>query len=84
MIDTTNLIGFIAAAFTTVSFLPQAVKSWKTREMEDLSFFMLSFLAVGLFLWFIYGLLLKNLPIIFSNGIGFTLVFSVLYLKIRS
>ncbi len=84
MIDTTNLIGFVAAAFTTFSFLPQTIKSWKTRETEDLSFFMLAFLAIGLFLWFIYGLQLKNLPIILSNGIGFTLVLSVLYLKIRS
>ncbi|NOY53895.1 MAG: hypothetical protein GXP58_09790 [Deltaproteobacteria bacterium] len=82
--DTTSLIGFTAAAFTTVSFLPQAFKSWKTGATDDLSFFMLAFLSAGLFLWFIYGLLLKNLPIIFSNGIGCTLVFSVLYLKIRS
>jgi len=84
MMDTTRLIGFIAAAFTTISFLPQTIKSWKTRETTDLSFFMLTFLAVGLFLWFVYGLLLKNPPIILSNGIGFILVLSVLYLKIRS
>jgi MtN3 and saliva related transmembrane protein len=84
MIDTTTVIGFIAAAFTTFSFLPQTIKSWRTRETEDLSLFMLSFLAVGLFLWFLYGLLLKNGPIILSNGIGCSLVLSVLYLKIRS
>lgn len=84
MIDTTSLIGFTAAAFTTVSFLPQAFKSWKTRATKDLSLFMLTFLSAGLFLWFVYGLLLQNLPIILSNGIGFILVLSVLYLKIRS
>jgi MtN3 and saliva related transmembrane protein len=80
--DKVTLLGFTAAAFTTVSFLPQTIKSWKTRETHDLSAVMLLLLATGLLLWCFYGFLLGNLPILLSNGIGFSLVCSVLYLKI--
>lgn len=81
--DKVTILGFTAALFTTVSFLPQTIKSWKTRQTEDLSTVMLLFLATGLLLWFVYGFLISNLPIIFSNGIGFCLVASVLFLKLK-
>ncbi|MDX1763103.1 MAG: SemiSWEET transporter [bacterium] len=81
--DKVTLLGFTAALFTTVSFLPQTIKSWRTRQTADLSTGMLCFLATGLLLWFVYGLLIRNVPIIFSNGIGFCLVASVLFLKVK-
>ena len=81
--DLTSMIGFIAAALTTTSFVPQAIKIIRTKGTKDLSMFMYSMLTFGLFLWFIYGILLKDLPLIIANGI--TLLFSatVLILKIK-
>jgi MtN3 and saliva related transmembrane protein len=79
----TIVIGFLAAAFTTVSYVPQVMKALKTKETKDISLLMLLMLSAGLFMWFVYGLLLSDLPIIIANCITFVLAFLVLLLKIR-
>lgn len=79
----TIVIGFLAAAFTTVSYFPQVMKALKTKETKDLSLLMLLFLSSGLFLWFVYGLIINDLPIIIANFITFVLAFLVLLLKIK-
>lgn len=78
-----TIIGFVAASLTTFAFLPQAIKTWKTKSTKDISLFMFSALNTGIFLWLIYGLMLNEYPIIFANLI--TLVFSlpILWLKIK-
>jgi MtN3 and saliva related transmembrane protein len=79
----TIVIGFLAAAFTTVSYFPQVMKTLRTKETKDLSLLMLLFLSAGLLLWFVYGLILLDLPIIIANFITFVLAFLVLLLKIK-
>ncbi len=79
----TTIIGFLAAAFTTISYFPQVAKTLKTRETKDLSLMMYVILSAGLCLWFIYGLLLNELPIIIANGITFVLSLTILVLKIK-
>ncbi|CAD7774324.1 PQ loop repeat protein [Candidatus Methanoperedenaceae archaeon GB50] len=76
-------IGLIAATCTTISFLPQVLKTIKTKHTEDLSIGMYSVLTTGIFLWFIYGILIKDLPVMIANGI--TLIFSttILILKLK-
>lgn len=78
-----TIIGFVAASLTTFAFLPQAIKTWRTKSTKDISLFMFSALNAGIFLWLIYGLMLNEYPIIFANLI--TLVFSlpILWLKIK-
>lgn len=73
----------MAAVLTSAAFLPQVVKTLKTKETKDISLMMFVFSATGLCLWFIYGLLLNDLPIIFANGISFGLAFVILFLKIK-
>ncbi len=76
-------IGFLAAACTTVSALPQVIKSWKNRRTEDISLVTYLILETGIVLWLVYGWLIGDWPLILSNGIGFGLVSIVLYLKLK-
>jgi MtN3 and saliva related transmembrane protein len=76
-------IGLLAAACTTLSFLPQLIKIIRTKHTKDISLMMYLILGAGLFLWFIYGLLLRDLPIIIANGITFVLALSVVILRVK-
>lgn len=78
-----EILGFTAALLTTISFLPQAIKVWKTRSAEDLSLAMFLLFTIGVFLWLIYGIMINNYPVIISNS--FTLVFalSILAFKVK-
>ncbi len=83
MFNETTIIGLIAALCTTASFLPQVIKTVKSKRTKDISFLMYAILAIGLFLWLVYGIMLRDLPIILANGISFGLAMSVLFLKLR-
>jgi MtN3 and saliva related transmembrane protein len=74
-----TLIGFIAAAFTTLSFLPQAIKVIKTKNTSGISFSMYLMFTIGVSLWLIYGIFTKQLSISIANGI--TLIFAIIILK---
>jgi MtN3 and saliva related transmembrane protein len=76
-------IGSLAAACTTLCWLPQAVKIIRERQTQGISLITQAVFTVGLALWLIYGLLLMNWPLILANAV--TLVFSVviLILKVR-
>ena len=78
-----TILGLIAAAFTTLSFLPQAIKAIKTKNTKDLSLVMYSIFTIGVLLWLIYGVLVKDLPIIVSNAITFVLAVVILIMKIK-
>jgi len=78
-----KIIGYIAAILTTSAFIPQAVKTIKTKHTKDLSLTMYIALTLGILLWLIYGIFLKDLPIILANGITFCFTLIILILKIR-
>lgn len=79
----TALIGMVAGFLTTVSFLPQVVRAWRTRQTRDLSAGMFALLATGTLLWLVYGLLQRDLPIVVTNLVTTVLVLSVLAAKLR-
>lgn len=81
--DNTTLIGLAAGIFTTISFLPQVIKAWKSKSTRDISTGMYIVLAVGLFLWAVYGFAINSMPIIVTNSVGLTLTVLVLLLKIK-
>ena len=81
--DWLTLIGLLAALCTTVGFLAQVLKTVKTKQTGDLSLLMYIILTTGLFLWLIYGLILKDLPIISANSITLLLAVTVLILKLK-
>ena len=78
-----DIVGSLAGTFTTISFIPQVVKTWRSGCAEDLSLFMFALFSAGVLLWLIYGIALHSLPIILANGITLVLALSILLLKIR-
>ncbi len=81
--DTTIVIGYIAGCLTTLSFIPQVIRSWRLRETRDLSFLMLLLFAVGVCLWAVYGIWIGSLPIIAANMITFVLILFLVWMKFR-
>lgn len=81
--DLITILGLIAATLTTVSFLPQAIKTWQTKRTKDISLPMYATFTIGVFLWLVYGLFVNSLPIIFANAITLVLASCILFLKIK-
>lgn len=78
------IIGLIAATLTTVSFVPQIIRNIRQRErMEDVSLGMYILFCSGILLWLIYGLLIKDIPLILANSVTFGLSSVVLILKLK-
>jgi MtN3 and saliva related transmembrane protein len=81
--DTIVLIGYIAGALSTLSFVPQVTRAWKLKETRDLSLAMLLLFAAGVLLWTFYGIWTGSMPIIAANVITFILVLVLLWMKIQ-
>ncbi|OGQ53464.1 MAG: hypothetical protein A3J24_02915 [Deltaproteobacteria bacterium RIFCSPLOWO2_02_FULL_53_8] len=81
--EMTTLLGFAAGTLTTVSFLPQVIKAWKTRHTGDISGYMFILLLVGICLWLVYGIVMADMPIIAANGVSFLFVSVILYFKVK-
>ncbi len=81
--DSTTLIGLISAFLTTGAYVPQAIKTWRTRRTGDLSLSMFSMVFLGTVGWLVYGLLKDDLPIILANTITLGTSFVILYFKIQ-
>lgn len=79
-----DILGYIAAIFTTCSFVPQALKVIKTKNTNGISLIMYIMFVVGVSLWLVYGVLAKQYSVALANGI--TLIFSslILYYKVLS
>ena len=79
---TPDTFGFIAAALTTIAFLPQVIKTWRTKKAEDVSIVMLLMFITGLLFWIIYAIKTNALPVLFANIITFMLNLTILTLKL--
>lgn len=77
-----DLVGYLAAILTTTAFVPQALKSWRTRDLSGVSLTMYSLFTLGVALWLVYGLLLGSWPITIANTITLVLAGVVLALKL--
>lgn len=78
-----NLIGLAAGALTTVAFVPQVVKIWRTRSTHDISLGMFALFSTGLVLWLIYGISIGSTPIVIANTVTLVLALTILYFKLR-
>lgn len=78
-----DLIGYIAASLTTLSFLPQALHTFRTRDVSGISLGMYSMFATGVALWLVYGLLLGAWPIVVANAVTLALALAILVMKLR-
>jgi len=78
-----TVLGLIAGTLTTASFLPQLIKTWKSKSTKDISLGMFIILCVGIFLWIVYGIFIRALPVIVANVTTFILAIAILYFKIK-
>lgn len=81
--DFTNVLGFAAASCTTLAFLPQVFKVWRSRSTKDISLPMLVTFIVGITLWLIYGLRVNAAPIYIANAITLLLNLAILRFKLK-
>ena len=77
------VIGLCAGALCTLSFLPQVIKIYKTKRTGDLSLVTFFTLSLGVFLWLIYGILIKEMPIVLTNAAIFILSCLIVAMKIK-
>ena len=78
-----DIIGLIAGTLTTIAFLPQLHKTWKSKSAKDVSSVMMITFCIGVFLWLIYGLAIQATPVIVANAVTLILALLILVLKIR-
>lgn len=79
----TDLVGLAAAATTTLCWLPQALKTIRTRDARSLSLAAQAAFTTGLGLWLAYGVLIRDVPLIAANAVSFALAATILGLKLR-
>lgn len=78
-----EIIGATAALITTLGWIPQVAKVARQRSAGDISLFATSSIAVGVFLWTLYGLMIGSWPVILANGVTFLFVAAILGMKLR-
>jgi MtN3 and saliva related transmembrane protein len=75
--------GYVAATLTTLSFVPQAVKTLRTRDTRSISLYMYLVFTVGVAFWLLYGIALLSWPMIVSNTVTLGLAVTILAMKLR-
>ena len=81
--ESANTLGLIAGALTTISFVPQVIKIWKTKYARDISLGMFAIFSSGALLWLLYGIRIDSLPVIVANAVTLGLSLTILVFKIK-
>ena len=76
-------LGLLAGFLTTVAFVPQVVKTWKSRSAQDVSLRMFLTFVSGVALWLVYGFVRGDLAMVLANGVTLVLAGSILFFKLR-
>ena len=75
--------GYLAAAMTTLAFVPQALKTIRTRDTRSISLGMYVVFTIGIAFWLVYGIAMNSMPMILSNIVTFLLSATILGLKLK-
>jgi MtN3 and saliva related transmembrane protein len=78
-----DLIGYVAAACTTISFLTQLIRVYRLKSAHEISLIMFLVFSFGVFLWLLYGIFIRSFPVIVANALTLVLSLAILALKIR-
>ena len=79
----TNIIGIVAGILTTSAFLPQVIKTVRTKSTKDISLGMFGVTSTGLALWLTYGILSGAVPVILANAVSLPLCLTILVYKLK-
>ena len=78
-----NEIGLLAGCLTTVAFVPQLMKIWRSRSARDVSLSMFTIFLTGIIFWLVYGLLRQDIVVILANAVTLVLALAILVLKVK-
>jgi MtN3 and saliva related transmembrane protein len=78
-----DVIGYVAALFTTFSLLPQIIRIWKLKEARDISLFMPLMVSIGSILWLVYGIMIAEAPVIAANIVSLVVALTTLFVTIK-
>ncbi|WP_299434048.1 SemiSWEET transporter [uncultured Maribacter sp.] len=78
-----EILGLIAAMFTTSSFIPQVYKAWREKATKDISLTMYIAFLIGIILWLIYGYFINSISMVIANTVTLVLVLIVIVLKFK-
>lgn len=77
-----DLLGLAAGTLTTCAFIPQVLRTWRTRSARDISLVMFLLFSLGVLLWIIYGVAIASTPVIVANGVTLVLALAILVMKL--
>jgi MtN3 and saliva related transmembrane protein len=77
-------LGLLAGTLTTIAFVPQVLKTWRTRSTHDISLGMFAIFVTGVSIWIVYGLIIADIPVILTNAATLALAGIILIFKIRN
>jgi MtN3 and saliva related transmembrane protein len=83
MVDGVMILGLAAGFLATGAMVPQVVKVWKTKQTRDLSLATFLMIDLGVGLWLVYGILIREVPVIAANLVGVLLLTSIVIAKLR-
>ena len=78
-----QLLGMAAGSISAITFLPQVIKTWRTKSADDISLLMFTFATVSVIMWLVYGIILRDVPIIYTNSLVLICALVMLYFKFR-
>lgn len=78
-----DFLGLLAGTLTTLAFIPQVLKTWKSKHARDISSGMFAIFSLGVLLWLLYGIQIQALPIIIANALTLGLSLTILVFKIK-
>jgi MtN3 and saliva related transmembrane protein len=78
-----TIVGLVAGVLTTIAFVPQLLKIYRTKSGRDVSARMFVIFSLGVALWLAYGIMIRSLPVIVANAVTLVLALAIMGLKIR-
>jgi MtN3 and saliva related transmembrane protein len=81
--DGVTTLGLLAGTLTTIAFIPQIAKAWRSKSTGDLSWGMVITFSTGVLLWLIYGIWIDSLPVILANSVTLVLQGGIILMKIK-
>lgn len=78
-----QLLGMAAGSISAITFVPQVIKTWKSKSAEDISLLMFTFATISVIMWLVYGIILRDIPIIYTNTLVLICSVIMLYFKLR-
>ncbi len=82
-VNIVTAIGLTAGTLTTISFLPQAIKTWQSKSAKDISLAMFLTFCTGVILWIIYGFFVQDIPVLVTNLVTLILSGTILFFKLK-